>query len=365
MNSKEQTKSVIDLFTPLKLGALELPNRVVMAPLTRVRAGATHIPNDMMVEYYAQRASSGLIISEASMVDAHGCAFGGEGGIYSGAHAAGWKRVTDAVHAKEGRIFMQLWHPGRAAHSLLNEGAQPVCSSARPIRNEFTQTPQGIKPYEVPRALPLDEIPRYVEMFRIAAQNALQAGFDGVQIHGAHGYLIDSFLRDGVNDRTDAYGGSIENRARFLLEITDAAISVWGAERVGVRISPLVQFYDMVDSQPAELVAYVAGQLNRRRIAFLEIRHENHALPEEQAIARIAREHFEGVLMANGGFTYDAGNDAVTSRMTDAVVYGRLYIANPDLVERFAKNALLNEVNFDRLYGGGKEGYIDYRTLAT
>lgn len=354
----------IDLFTPLKLGALELPNRVIMAPLTRARAGTDHIPNDIMLEYYAQRASSGLIISEASMVDAHGCAFIGEGGIYNDAQVTGWKRVTDAVHAEGGRIFMQLWHPGRAAHSLLNDGEQPVCSSARPITNGSIQTPEGVKPYQVPRALRLEEIPHYVEMFRLAAQNALAAGFDGVQIHGAHGYLIDSFLRDGVNDRMDAYGGSIENRARFLLEVTDAAIGVWGKDRVGVRISPLVRFNDMLDSQPAELVTHVAEQLNRRKIAFLEIRHENQALPEEQRIADIAREHFDGVLMSNGGYDYQAGQDAIASGRTDAVVYGQLYIANPDLVERFAGNASLNEIDLERIYGIGREGYCDYPTLA-
>ncbi|MGR8932247.1 MAG: alkene reductase [Gammaproteobacteria bacterium] len=358
------TGSSINLFTPLKLGTLELPNRVIMAPLTRARAGASHIPNDVMVEYYAQRASSGLIISEASMVDAHGCAFIGEGGIYNDAQVAGWKRVTDAVHAKGGRMFMQLWHPGRAAHSLLNAGEQPVCSSARPIANGDIQTPEGAKPYQVPRALRLDEMPRYVEMFRLAAQNARAAGFDGVQIHGAHGYLIDSFLRDGVNDRTDAYGGSIENRARFLLEVTDAVIGVWGAGRVGVRISPLVRFNDMVDSQPAELVAHVASQLNRRRIGFLEIRHEDHSLPEEQVLARIAREHFDGVLLGNGGYDYQTGQDAVASGWADAIVFGGLYIANPDLVERFAGKAPLNAVDYARIYGVGREGYCDYPMLA-
>jgi N-ethylmaleimide reductase len=274
------------LFTPLQVGDILLPNRIVMAPLTRVRAGSTHIPNDMMVDYYSQRASSGLIMTECTMVDSHACAFMGEGGIYSPAHVAGWKRVTNAVHAKGGRIFMQIWHPGRAAHSLLNDGEQPVSSSAKVIRNETTNTPQGAKPYEVPRALRTDEIPRYVEMFRSAAHHAQQAGFDGVQIHGAHGYLIDNFLRDGVNGRTDAYGGLVANRARFLLEVTEAAIGVWGAGRVAVRISPLVPFNDMVDSQPDELVAYVAQELNRRAIAFLEIRHENHALPNEQTILR-------------------------------------------------------------------------------
>ena len=351
------------LFTPLQVGELLLPNRIVMAPLTRVRAGSTHIPNGMMVDYYAQRASSGLIMTECTMVDAHACAFMGEGGIYSPAHVAGWKRVTDAVHAKGGRIFMQIWHPGRAAHSLLNDGEQPVSSSAKAIRHELTHTPQGDKPYEIPRALRADEIPRYVEMFRLAALNAKQAGFDGVQIHGAHGYLIDNFLRDGVNGRTDAYGGSVANRARFLLEVTDAAIGVWGAGRVAVRISPLVPFNDMVDSQPEALVPYVAQELTRRMIAFLEIRHENHALPEEQAILANARRHFQGVLMSNGSYTRESGDVTVACGAADAIVYGRPYIANPDLVERFAKQAPLNAVNYDRLYGGGRDGYSDYPDL--
>ena len=352
------------LFTPLQAGDIRLPNRIVMSPLTRARAGTAHIPNDMMVDYYSQRASSGLMMTECTMVDAHACAFIGEGGIYSSAHVAGWKRVTDAVHTKRGRIFMQIWHPGRAAHSSLNDGEQPVSSSAKPIRNDVTKTPEGAKPYEVPRPLRTEEMPRYVEMFRLAARNARQAGFDGVQIHGAHGYLIDNFLRDGVNARTDAYGGSIPNRTRFLLEVTDAAIGVWGAGRVAVRISPLVPFNDMVDSQPEALVTYVAQELSRRAIAFLEIRHENHALPKEQAILKVARGHFPGVLMSNGSYTRESGESIVAGGAADAIVYGRPYIANPDLVERFAKQAPLNQVNYDRLYGGGPDGYSDYPALA-
>ncbi|MFO0701870.1 MAG: alkene reductase [Nitrospira sp.] len=351
------------LFTPLQVGELLIPNRIVMAPLTRARAGTTHIPNDMMVDYYSQRASSGLMMTECTMVDAHACAFMGEGGIYSPAHVAGWKRVTDAVHAKGGRIFMQIWHPGRAAHSLLNDGEQPVSSSAKAIPNEMTHTPQGDKPYEVPRALRTEEIPRYVEMFRLAARNAQLAGFDGVQIHGAHGYLIDNFLRDGGNTRTDAYGGSVPNRSRFLLEVTDAVIATWGAGRVAVRISPLVPFNDMVDSQPEALVTYVAQELSRRAIAFLEIRHENHTRPEEHTILQVARRHFSGVLMTNGSYARESGESTVACGAADAIVYGRPYIANPDLVERFAKQAPLNEVNYDRLYGGGPDGYSDYPTL--
>ncbi len=353
------------LFTPLQAGDILLPNRIVMSPLTRARAGTTHIPNDMMVDYYSQRASSGLIMTECTMVDAHACAFIGEGGIYSPAHVAGWRRVTDAVHAKGGRIFMQIWHPGRAAHSLLNDGEQPVSSSATAIRNDVTSTPEDPKPYEVPRALRTEEIPRYVDMFRLAARNAQLAGFDGVQIHGAHGYLVDNFLRDSVNARTDGYGGSIPNRARFLLEVTDAAIGVWGAGRVAVRISPLVPFNDMADSRPEALVTYVAQELSRRAIAFLEIRHEDHSLPEEQAILQIARRHFHGVLMSNGSYTRESGESTVACGAADAIVYGRPYIANPDLVERFAKQASLNEVNYDRLYGGGPDGYSDYPALTT
>jgi N-ethylmaleimide reductase len=353
------------LFTPLQLGELKMPNRIVMAPLTRVRAGPTHVPNDLMVEYYAQRASSGLLMTECSMVDRHACAFMGEGGIYSAAHADGWRRVTDAVHARGGRIYMQIWHPGRAAHSLLNDGEQPVSSSAREIRNDMTHTPEGPRPYEVPRPLGLEEIPHYVEMFRNAARLALSASFDGVQIHGAHGYLIDNFLRDGVNERTDAYGGSIPNRSRFLLEITDAVVGVWGRHRVGVRISPLVPFNDMVDSQPELLVAYVAGELSRRRIAFLEIRHEDHSLPAEREILAIARRSFDGVLMTNGSYTRDSGESTLASGADDAIVFGRPYIANPDLVERFRVNAPLNDVNYDRLYGGGGDGYTDYPSLAS
>jgi N-ethylmaleimide reductase len=352
------------LFSSLQLGDIQLPNRIVMAPLTRVRAGPTHVPNDLMVEYYAQRASSGLVITECTMVDRHACAFMGEGGIYSPAHVDGWRRVTEAVHERGGRIYMQIWHPGRAAHSLLNDGEQPVSSSATAIRNETTHTPEGAKPYEVPRPLRTDEIPLYIDMFRKAARNARAAGFDGVQIHGAHGYLIDNFLRDGVNQRTDAYGGSVENRARFLLEIVDAAIEVWGRGRVGVRISPLVGFNDMADSQPEALVTHVAGELNRRRIAFLEVRHEDHALPAEQAILRTARKAFDGVLMSNGSYDRDSGAATVESGAADAIVYGRPYIANADLVERFLARAPLNEVNYDRLYGGGGDGYVDYPLLS-
>jgi N-ethylmaleimide reductase len=351
------------LLTPIQAGDLSLKNRVVMAPLTRVRAGPTHIPNALMAEYYAQRASTGLIMTECTMVAADACAFMGEAGIFDDATASGWRQVTDAVHAAGGLIIMQIWHPGRATHSAIN-GVQPISSSNKPIRNESTHTPKGKLPYEAPRPLTTEEMPGIVELFREAARRAKACGFDGVQVHGAHGYLIDQFLRDSVNDRTDRYGGSLPNRARLLLEVTDAAIAVFGAGRVAVRISPLVPFNDMSDSDPTALVTYVAQQMSTRRIAFFELRHDQHDRPAEIALARVAREHFTGVLMLNGGFDQDSGERAVAGGAADAIVYGRLIIANPDLVQRFRLgHAPLNPLRMESLYGGGAAGYTDYATL--
>ena len=353
------------LHSPLQLGALRLPNRLVMAPLTRARAGTTHVPNALMAEYYAQRASAGLIITECSMVAADASAFQGEGGIFDDATVQGWKLVTDAVHAKGGRIAMQIWHPGRAAHSSIN-GVQTISSSAKAIPVETTHTPKGAEPYEVPRVLGTEEMPGIVGLFRAAAERAKAAGFDGVQIHGAHGYLIDQFLRDSLNDRTDSYGGSLENRARLLLEVVDAASEVLGADRVGVRISPLVPFNDMSDSNPTALVEYVAQQLSARGIGHFELRHDQHDRPEEVALAKLARKHFKGPLLLNGGFTQASGEAAVASGLADGIVYGKAFIANADLVERFASGteAALNKVNFGRLYGGGGDGYTDYPLMA-
>lgn len=353
------------LHQPIQVGSLRLPNRIVMAPLTRVRAGPTHVPNDLMVEYYSQRASAGLILTECTMVAADASAFMGEGGIFDEATMLGWKRVTEAVHARGGRIAMQIWHPGRAAHSLINDGAQPISSSDKAIRNDHTTTPQGKKPYEAPRRLGTEEIPGIVELFRKAAERAQRAGFDGVQIHGAHGYLIDQFLRDSLNDRDDAYGGSLENRARLLLEAIDACIAVFGAGLVSVRISPLVPFNDMSESDPPALVRYLAQQLSVRGLAFLELRHDQHDRPEEQKLAQIAREHFKGVLMLNGGFTGETGELAVASGRAGAIVYGKAFLANPDLPRRFALKAPLNPPNPARFYGGGGDGYVDYPELET
>lgn len=352
------------LFDPLTAGALQLPNRVVMAPLTRARAGRTHIPNELMAEYYSQRAGAGLVLTEATMVAADGCAFTGEGGLYDEATTAGWRQVTDAVHARGGRILVQLWHPGRAAHSSLNEGVQPISSSDRGIRGDTINTPWGVKDYEAPRRLRTDEIPEIVELFRRAALRAREAGFDGVQIHGAHGYLIDQFLRDGSNDRDDEYGGSLPNRARLLLEITDACIEVLGADRVSVRISPRVGYNDMGDSDPEALVEYLARELDRRRIAFLELRHADHRDPAEQRLALIARHEFKGALFVNGGFDLASAQAAVASGGADAVVFGKAYIANPDLAERLRRGEPLNAVDFATLYTPGPAGYTDYPVAA-
>jgi N-ethylmaleimide reductase len=352
------------LFSPLVAGDLHLPNRIVMAPLTRARAGQTHIPNSMIAEYYAQRASAGLLIAEATMVASDGCAFTGEPGIFDEACAAGWKQVTQAVHAKGGRIMLQIWHPGRAAHSLLNNGSQPVSSTDRPIRNDTIHTPEGAKPYEAPRRLALEELPGIVDLFVQGAKHAMEAGFDGVQIHGAHGYLLDQFLRDSVNDRTDRYGGSIENRARLLLEVVDAVSAVIGAGRVSVRISPLVAYNDIADSEAVPLVEYVSKELDGRSIAFLELRHDDQAKLEEQAIAAAARRHFRGPIFRNGGFDAVSAAEALASGSAEAIVFGKAYIANPDLVERLKTHAPLNAVDFTTLYSPGPKGYTDYPVLA-
>ena len=351
------------LHTPLQMGDLKLANRMIMAPLTRTRAGRSHIPNALMAEYYAQRAGAGLIFTECTMVAEDASAFIGEGGIFSDETVAGWKLVTDAVHARGGKIAMQIWHPGRAAHSGIN-GVQPISSSAKAI-DSTTHTLRGKEAYEVPRVLATEELPGIVALFKHAAERAKAAGFDAVQVHGAHGYLVDQFLRDSLNDRSDNYGGSLENRARLLLEVVDAVSAVFGAGRVGVRISPLVPFNDMSDSNPKALVEYVAKQLDARKLGHFEVRHDQHDRPAEVELAKIAREHFKSTLLLNGGFDQASGEAAIASGLADGIVYGKLFIANPDLVERFAgKDAPLNAVDFTKLYSPGPGGYTDYPVLA-
>jgi N-ethylmaleimide reductase len=352
------------LLTPTQLGSLSIPNRVLFAPLTRVRAGADNVPGDLMADYYRQRASAGLLIAEATMVAADAQAWPHQPGIHSGAHVAGWRGVTDAVHAAGGRIYLQIWHPGRATHSALNAGVQPVSSSNKAIRGDTIHTPLGKLDYPVPRALRTEELPGIIEHFRLAAEHAKQAGFDGVQVHGAHGYLIDQFLRDGVNDRTDGYGGSLANRARLLFEVVDAAASVFGIGRVGLRFSPLVSFNDMVDSNPQALVAHVATESEKRGLGFLELRHANYDQPAEYELARIARQHFSGALTRNGGFTRDAGEAAILDGQADAITYGVPFLANPDLPMRFLKNAPLNTPDLATFYATeSPKGYVDYPFL--
>lgn len=352
-----------NIFTPMQLGPLELPNRLVMAPLTRARAGTSHIPNTLIAEYYAQRAAAALIITEATMVAADGCAFVGESGLFNDACVDGWRLVTNAVHNKGGRIVVQLWHPGRAAHSSLNGGIQPISSTEQPIRGSTIRTPEGEKAYETPRRLAREELPGIVDLFAKAASRAQAAGFDGVQVHGAHGYLLDQFLRDGTNDRTDDYGGSLVNRARLLLETTDAVSQAIGADRVSVRLSPLVGYNDITDSAPEALVEYLAREFDSRRIAFLEVRHADHSMPSEQRLAKIARQHFRGPLMLNGGFSKEQADAAIGSGSADLIAMGRAYVANPDLVARFARSSPLNEMDPNTLYSPGAAGYTDYPSL--
>jgi N-ethylmaleimide reductase len=351
------------LFTPLRAGALELPNRILMAPLTRCRADAGHVPTDIMAEYYSQRASAGLIIAEATMVMEGNSAFWREPGIYSAAQIAGWKRVTDAVHARGGRIALQLWHGGRACHPLLNNGAQPVAPSPIPITGDEVHTPEGKKPYVTPRELRDDEIPGIVAGFRKAAENAKAAGFDAIELHGANGYLIDEFLRDGSNKRRGPYGGPVENRARLLLEILDATIAVWGAGRVGVRFSPLNSYNSMIDSDPAGLSTWLANRMNSFPLAYVHLMRSDLFQVQQGDILTPFRKAYRGVLISNMSYTATEAADAISQGQIDAVAFGTSFLANPDLPVRFAKGAPLNEPNPATFYTPGPAGYTDYPFL--
>jgi N-ethylmaleimide reductase len=351
------------LFTPLTVGALTLPNRIIMAPLTRCRADADHVPTDIMAEYYAQRASAGLIVAEATMVMEGNSSFWREPGIYSAAQVAGWKKVTDAVHARGGRIFLQIWHGGRAVHPLLNNGQQPVAPSALAIENDMVHTPEGKKPYVVPRELRDDEIPGIIAGFQKAAENAKEAGFDGVEVHGANGYLLDEFLRDGANKRTGPYGGPLANRARLLLEVTDAAIGVWGAGRVGVRISPLNSYNSMIDSDPVAVTSHVAVELAKRGVAYLHMMRADFFGVQKGDVMSPARAAFPGVIIGNMGYTAEEAASGITSKAIDAVAFGHHYVSNPDLVERVKAGVALVEPDGATFYSPGPEGYIDYPTM--
>ena len=348
------------LFQPLQAGVLTLPNRILMAPLTRCRAEDDHVPGDLMATHYAQRASAGLLIAEATMAMEGNSAFWHEPGIHSAAQVAGWKRVTDAVHKAEGRIFLQVWHGGRACHPLLNDGAQPVAPSALPIRNDEVHTPEGKKPYVTPRALADEELPGIVAGFRQAAENALAAGFDGIEVHGANGYLLDEFLRDGSNTRSGPYGGPIENRARLLLEVIEACVAIWGAGRVGLRLSPLNSYNDMRDSDPVALITWLAQRLNDYPLAYLHVMRGDFFGQQQGDVLTPARAHYKGVLIGNMGYTPQEAAGAIESGQLDAVAFGTAFLANPDLPARIKAGASLNTPNPATFYSPGPEGYTDY-----
>lgn len=348
------------LFDPIRVGDLELPNRVIMAPLTRSRAiGGGRVPNALMAQYYVQRASAGLILSEATAVSAQGVGYADTPGIWSDEQVAGWKMVTDAVHAAGGRIFLQLWHVGRISDPIFLDGELPVAPSAIAAAGHVSLV-RPKRAYVTPRALETDEIPGIVAAYRKGAENAKLAGFDGVEIHGANGYLLDQFLQDKTNKRTDAYGGSVENRARLLLEVTDACIEVWGASRVGMHLAPRGDAHDMGDSHPAETFGYVATELGKRGIAFICARE---ALGPNRLGPQL-KKAFGGVYIANEKMTRDSAEQVIASGEADAVAFGQLFIANPDLPERLKTNAPLNQPQPETFYHPGAEGYTDYPALA-
>ncbi len=354
------------LFDAIQFGPYQLQNRFAMAPLTRSRALEGDVPSALAIEYYEQRASAGLIIAEATQISPQGKGYISTPGIYNQAQVEGWQAITKAVHAKGGRIFLQLWHVGRISHtSLQPDNAMPVAPSAIAAKGQ-TYTPAGFVPLETPRALALEELPGIVEQYRNAAKLSLQAGFDGVEIHAANGYLLDQFLRDGSNKREDAYGGSLENRARLLLEVTKAVVEVCGGDRVGIRLSPLSPFNDMQDANPQATFTYVVEQLNQFGMLYLHLVEGATGGPRETADGfdlSVLRKAFKGLYIANNGYDKAMAEEAVASGKADLVAFGRPFISNPDLVQRYLTNAPLNELDSNTLYGGGAKGYTDYPAL--
>jgi len=359
--------AVMDLFSPCRLGGFELSNRMVMAPMTRSRALAGNVPNPLAATYYAQRASAGLIITEGTQVSPQGVGYIRTPGIHSPEQVDGWKRVTGAVHEAGGKILAQLWHVGRVSHPDFHGGEFPVGPSALPVEGEVFTT-QGKKSMVTPRALETAEMPGIVEQFRQGAENAKLAGFDGVEIHGANGYLLDQFLRDGANRRTDAYGGSIRNRARLPLEVTEAVAGVWGPERVGYRIAPYFSGFSMSDSDPVETYSFLARELSGLGLGYL---HIFEALAGSTAppaggvrLTPVLRGLFTGVYIVNGGYDADTGNAVIDRGEADLVAFGVLFLANPDLHERFRRNAPFNKPDYGTFYAGEEKGYTDYPKLA-
>jgi 2,4-dienoyl-CoA reductase-like NADH-dependent reductase (Old Yellow Enzyme family) len=351
--------SMPTLFDPLTAGALHLRNRMVMAPLTRSRAHPdTRVPSDLAVEYYKQRAGFGLIISEATSVTPMGVGYAATPGIWSDEQTEGWAKITRAVHAKGGLMLLQLWHVGRISDPLFLGGALPEAPSAiQPKGHVSLVRPE--RPFVTPRALETAEIPGIIAAYRRGAENAKRAGFDGVEIHGANGYLLDQFLQDSTNHRTDAYGGSREKRARLMLEVADACAEVWGADRVGMHLAPRMDSHDMGDSDARATFTYVGRELGKRGLAFLCAREKRQA----DSIGPAIRQAFDGVYIANEGFTFETATTALADGVADAVAFGKLAIANPDMPQRFAKGAPLNAWDKDTFYAGGANGYTDYPAL--
>lgn len=349
------------LFSPLALGALELPNRIWMAPLTRCRAEEGHVPGPLMAEHYAQRAGAGLIVAEATMAMEGHSAFWHEPGIHSQAQVNGWRLTTEAVHRAGGRIVLQIWHGGRACHPLLNGGRQPVAPSPIAISGDEVHTPEGKQPYVVPRELGDDEIPPIVEGFRRAACNAMAAGFDGVEVHGANGYLLDQFLRDGTNRRSGPYGGPLENRARLLLEVLEAVAEE--TPLMGLRLSPINSFNDMADSDPIGLITWLARRLNDLPLAYLHLMRGDFLGRQQGDVLSPARRHFRGVLVANMGYAAAEAEAAIAAGAVDAVAFGTAFLANPDLPERIRRGAPLNDADPATFYSPGPAGYTDYPSL--
>jgi len=356
------------LFKTVKLGSYEMNNRIVMAPLTRCRADySTGVPNDLHVQYYTERAQdAAFVITECAPVSRRAACFPGAGGIYTDDQVEGWKNVTESVHKVGGKIFLQIWHCGRAAKAAWLNGEKPLCPSA--VKNRH---PARTEEYDEPQEMTTDDIKEVLNQFKKGAQNAKKAGFDGIELHGANGYLVDEFLRDGVNKRTDDYGGSIENRCRFPLEIMDILIEEFGSDKVGIKVTPVGRFNDMFDSDPLALYSYFLKELDRRKVAFVEISKapEFRAVPnyygvsgEEQIpdVYAAFRKSFSGIIIANNGFDFDSANKVIESGNADMVSFGRLFIANPDLVKRFENGYKLNTPNESTFYTPGAVGYIDY-----
>lgn len=349
------------LFTPYRLGHIDLSNRLVMAPMTRSRAIGHNVPNPLAATYYAQRASAGVIVSEATQVSPQGVGYIRTPGIHSAEQVAGWTIITDAVHRAGGKIFLQLWHVGRISHPDFHGGELPVAPSAIAADGQVF-TAKGPQQMVTPRALELAELPGIVEQFRKGAENAKAAGFDGVELHGANGYLLDQFLRGGANRRTDAYGGSVENRARLPLEVSRAVIDVWGADRVGYRISPNGTFNSMSDSNPVETFSYMAGELNKLGIVYLHV--VDPVADGAKRVSALLRRKFDRTYIVNGGFDLDSANAAIRSGEADLVAFGVPFLANPDLPQRYRDKTPLNAPDQATFYAGEEKGFTDYPALA-